>query len=44
MHISDFFFNIFAPKKKQVTDISKVLAAKKYDKTSYNAIQASFKV
>ena len=25
MHISDFFFNIFAPKKKQVTDISKVL-------------------
>jgi len=39
-----FFFNIFAPKKKQVTDISKVLAAKKYDKTSYNAIQASFKV
>ena len=30
--------------KKQVTDISKVLTAKKHDKTSYNAIQDLFKV
>jgi len=30
--------------KKQVTDISKVLTAKKHNKTSYNTIQASFKV